>query len=412
MKLILRLRYGVTACFAVAATFKTALAQQSDTTTRRAQSAAEALELMPANELAELQGLWSRGRTSARAVDPLTAGAAVVGIASGLNSLLSGDSRRIKDIQRSLTAISARIDALYLQQAQIIDALVELRVYFKTELRGEFVHALGVRFDAHMDRWQAILAYAATFANSRTREDLRVLRRDLVQTGGELFGYGPASYQAAFAASAILQASYELERALTGNSGRRQLRAEERAALVQLVPRYEKWLAEDNPEGLPATIRRTEQLRDSVQEVLLARPAELRLRRVDGDSKPDGNCRRWPVHDEYLLISGEIETGFTDRRELRLVRWARGQCEEGRFRGLSIAPLSDDARDEVVSPVGEPSTMKMPPAALHPVTTRLNAQRDEYFRRVAERELQRKIAVNVGEVIESLKARIRALQPS
>jgi hypothetical protein len=221
---------------------------------------------------------------SAEPMTILAASAAVVGIISGVSSILSDKKK-----ESIIHDINIKLEAVIRTQSTIISELKSIKLYIDASLQRAFRENAIVRMNAHQDRYEIL---ATERPSDRNRSEYLDLQASVSQTAFEL---GQLDVPAFIAFGAGVGMTLAIHQAL----GLSRARFDK---LKEVFRRpYEHWLDSGNANGITATISATQSEIDRRTKELDARP-----RTVESKQARDG-C----ILTTTTSISGNLQDGFT-----------------------------------------------------------------------------------------------------
>ncbi len=214
----------------------------------------------------------------------LAAGAAVVGIVSGVASFFS-DARK----ERVLSQINGKLDAVIRSQSLILAEIADLRLFIEEALSRSFRENAIVRMNAHQDRFEVLSSDKVTSANRGEYIDLQA---DVSQSAFELGQYDTPAYIAYGAGVAMTLA---IHLAVGGTRERHQ------ALKKVFVRAYDRWLDPNNAQSIVAIIASTRSEIERRVAALNGRP------RTFTASERRGLC----TYTTVTTVNGDFTSGFS-----------------------------------------------------------------------------------------------------
>lgn len=237
-------------------------------------------------------------------ITAIKVGAAVYSMVSALTDSSGRDQARL------LKSINENLGKLVALQVEILDEIRRLRIFFREELRREFIFNVTTELKSHIDSFTILLAKHMKDDFSQFADDdldekgfprkfvraVRELLKVVLPIGLRLRHYGPAAYESAHLGMNFIKVLY----VIVGESRRGQ-----EATFGLFEQSTEEWLDPKIGTSYPSQIDASIASRENAVAAISAQPREV--------FKQNLNCSchlRSCSEEEWIIITGSLGSAF------------------------------------------------------------------------------------------------------
>lgn len=243
-------------------------------------------------------------------VEPTT----VVAVAQAAYKLWSAsqDAKVQKEIVKLLKQINEKLDVIIRKQNQILAELKAMQIQFRIDLRNEFIKSLEVDLFAYQSELNVEVGRLESTSTRDSLARIAALAQPLRLISFRFMGYGLPAFTGAIGSALLLSSIYALMRSMGANA--RRVDAEELSFLNEWDARLAEWLKPEVGDGIAAAIKIIQAERLAVEKHVAEHARRIFLEWFDtGEEYYTGDNRVCDVHQErFLVISGDLQTGFSD----------------------------------------------------------------------------------------------------
>lgn len=241
--------------------------------------------------------------------------AAAIEVAEAAYKMWKGlqEERRQRRTVQMIKEINIKLDIVIRKQDEILAELKAMRVYFRDELRRQFLSEVEIGMMSHRSAL-AVIVSLIDVDRGAAFERVRELEHPTRTFSFNLLQRGSAAFTASFSAAVLHLSVLSLLRELGARV--RVIDSLELAFLDEWESHFLKWFHPDTADGLAYPLRLLRQEREGLQSEIENFPRRIAYGSTNTGRYHTSGRKHCQIHRQRtLVITGDLSSGFSDYLE-------------------------------------------------------------------------------------------------